>query len=347
MAHGLFLVRPHATELRELSLVDPAPGQARVRVAGCGLCHTDIGFFTGQVKTRHTLPLTLGHEIVGVVEAATPPFASLVGTSVIVPAVMPCGACALCLDDHETACVNQLMPGNDLDGGFATHILVPARHLVRLPADLRGHSLADLAVIADAVTTPYQALRRARVTEGDLVVVVGVGGIGLFAVQIARALGARVAAIDIDPARLERAATYGASWTFLAPEVEARKIKATLSSEFEGPTSHWRLFEMSGTAAGQQLAWALLAPAATLGVIGFTVEKPELRLSNLMAFDATAFGSWGCSPRLYPAAIALVLEGRVQVSPFVERQPLAAAPDILARAAAGHLGSRRTVFVPA
>ena len=104
---------------------------------------------------------------------------------------------------------------------------------------------------------------------------------------------------------------------------------------------------MSGTAAGQQLAWALLAPASTLGVIGFTMEKSELRLSNLMAFDASAFGSWGCSPRLYPAAIALVLEGRVQVSPFVDRQPLAAAPDILARAAAGHLGSRRTVFVPA
>jgi 6-hydroxycyclohex-1-ene-1-carbonyl-CoA dehydrogenase len=347
MAHGLFLVRPRETELREIDRLEPAAGQARVRVAGCGLCHTDVGFFTGQVKTRHALPLTLGHEIAGVVEAAAPPYDALVGAPVIVPAVMPCGSCPLCADGHDTACAAQLMPGNDLDGGFATHIQVPAAQLVRLPADLRGHSLADLAVIADAVTTPFQALRRANVGAGDLVVIIGAGGIGLFAVQIAQALGAAVAAIDIDPARLERAAAYGARWTLLAPSIEPRAIKARLSQEHAAPTSRWRIFEMSGTAAGQQLAWSLLAPASTLGVIGFTMEKLELRLSNLMAFDATAFGSWGCSPRLYPAAIALVLEGRVQVSPFVERQPLEAAPEILARAAAGHLGSRRTVFVPA
>lgn len=346
MAYGVFLVAPRATEVREISPADPPPAQARVRVAGCGLCHTDLGFYTGQVKTRHPLPLTLGHEISGIVEAAAPPFESLVGAPVIIPAVMPCGSCALCRDGHDTACSAQLMPGNDLDGGFATHVTVPARHLVRLPDGLDGDELADLAVVADAVTTPYQALIRAGVARDDLVVVVGAGGIGMYAIQIARAFGASVAAVDVDPEKLERAAALGARWTFLPAETDARAVKARLSADAGVPTSRWRIFEMSGTAAGQLFTWSLLAPAATLGIIGFTMDKPEVRLSNLMALDATAFGSWGCSPRHYPAAIALVLGGEVQVHPFVDRQPLAAAPEILASAAGGHHGTRRTVFVP-
>jgi 6-hydroxycyclohex-1-ene-1-carbonyl-CoA dehydrogenase len=90
------------------------------------------------------------------------------------------------------------MPGNDLHGGFATHVVVPARHLVPLPADLGGLSLEELSVVADAVTTPYQALLRAGVAKGDFVAVIGAGGIGTYAVQIARAFGAEVAAVDVD-----------------------------------------------------------------------------------------------------------------------------------------------------
>jgi 6-hydroxycyclohex-1-ene-1-carbonyl-CoA dehydrogenase len=103
---------------------------------------------------------------------------------------------------------------------------------------------------------------------------------------------------------------------------------------------------MSGTAKGQELAWSLLPPAGTLGVIGFTMDKPEIRLSNLMALDATAFGSWGCSPRLYPAAIDLVTSGAVQVRPFIESHPLADAPGLF-EAAVRHEGSgRRPVLIP-
>jgi len=238
------------------------------------------------------------------------------------------------------------MPGNDGDGGFATHVVAPASHLVTLGADLGGHALAELSVVADAVTTPYQALRRGGVAAGDLVVIIGVGGIGTYGVQVARAFGADVAAVDVDEAKLERARSLGARWVFDARRADGRTIKKTLASESATASARWRIFEMSGTAKGQELAWSLLAPAATLGIIGFTMDKLEIRLSNLMALDATAFGSWGCSPRHYDAAVDLVRTGQVAIKPFIEPRPLSEAPELVAAQAAGEHSEKRIILVP-
>jgi 6-hydroxycyclohex-1-ene-1-carbonyl-CoA dehydrogenase len=88
-------------------------------------------------------------------------------------------------------------------------------------------------------------------------------------------------------------------------------------------------------------------PAATLGVIGFTMDKPQVRLSNLMALDAQAFGSWGCSPSLYVEAIALVTSGQVTLRPFIERRPIADGPDLFAQLADSHAGpERRAILIP-
>lgn len=339
---GLFLTAAGILEIQEFDLRKPGPGEAVVRVAGCGLCHTDVSFASGAVRTRHPLPLVLGHEISGVVESADPPFASLVGRQVLVPAVMPCGECALCQTGRDTACQKQLMPGNDIHGGFATHVVVPAKFLLVLPDELGEYELAELAVVADAVTTPLQAMKRGCVQAGDLVTVIGIGGIGTYAVQIAKALGATTVAIDVDRARRDRAHQLGARWVFDPATIDARGIRKILIAESGVVTSRWRIFEMSGTARGQELAWALLPPAGTLGVIGFTMDKPDIRLSNLMALDATAFGSWGCSPRHYAEAVDLVLSGAVSVKPFVERHPLGNGPALFA---ASH-GDRRPILVP-
>ena len=339
---GLFLTGPRTLELRELSLPPLQDGQALVRVAGCGLCHTDVGFYSGAVRPKHELPLVLGHEIAGVVEEVAAERDDLVGRQVLVPAVMPCGTCDLCRHGRSLACQRQRMPGNDIPGGFATHTIVPADMLVPLPDDLGGRSLAGLSVIADAVTTPYQSIQRACVREGDLVVIIGVGGIGTYGVQIARAFGAHVAAIDIDPAKRERAATLGARWQFDPRVTDARAIKKTLLAEGVS-TARWRILEMSGTAAGQELAWSLLPPGGTVGIVGFTMDKVSVRLSNLMALDATAFGNWGCAPQLYPAVVELVLSERVRIDPFVEFHPLTDGPALFADASHHE---RRPILVP-
>lgn len=96
--------------------------QAIVKVAGCGVCHTDLGFWHDGVRTKKALPLTLGHEISGTVVAGPD---HLLHRHVIVPAVLPCGECELCKKGRSNICQSQLMPGNDFHGGFASHIVVP------------------------------------------------------------------------------------------------------------------------------------------------------------------------------------------------------------------------------
>lgn len=335
-------------ELLDVPVPEPAEEQVVVKVAGCGVCHTDIGFWRDGVPTRHALPLTLGHEISGVVTDAAPEHRGLLGREVIVPSVIPCGTCDLCRSGRGNACRRQIMPGNDLDGGFADFLAVPGRGLCPVE-DRGGYDLADLSVIADAVTTPFQAVVRSGLQPGDLAIVVGAGGVGGYAIQIAAALGARVVAIDVDDAKLEAIQPHGASATLNSRSIDFRTLKKEIAAHAKSwgcPEHGWKIFECSGSPGGQETAFGLLGYAGVLLVIGFTLAKIEVRLSNLMAFDATVQGSWGCRPELYPEALRLVTSGRVTLRPFVERHALSNGPEILRRVA-DHEIHKRAVLVPA
>lgn len=337
-------------EEREVSLPATAPGEALVAVAGCGVCHTDIAFLYGGVPTRAELPLTLGHEISGLVlevgEGVDP---TLVGRPVLVPAVMPCGECALCQAGRRRICRAQVMPGNDRHGGFASHVQVPARFLCPVGEDvLARNALWELAVVADAVTTPFQAIKNAGVRDGDLAVVIGAGGIGIHAVQIAAAAGARVIALDVDARKLETAKALGAGETVHVHGLEIKDIRGRVKEAARdlGADAHcWKLFETSGTRAGQETALALLGFGAHLAVVGFTLDKLEFRLSNLMAFDATLVGNWGSDPAIYPEVLEWIAAGKLQISPLVERYGLDDLNRVLAAAHAGNL-LKRPVIVP-
>ncbi len=336
-------------EKYELARLEPGSDEVVVEIAGCGVCHTDIGFAYDGVPTRKPLPLTLGHEISGRVIAAGEGVSGLVGRAVIVPAVVPCGNCPPCRAGQPTICRKQFMPGNDGDGGFATHVRVPARGLCPVPEQLPcGISIDLLSVVADAVTTPYEAIRRSGLGTEDIAVFVGVGGVGGFGVQIAAALGAAVIAIDVDRARLDVAAAHGASLTLDASSANEKELKSAVRSftkESGRQGIGLKIFETSGTPAGQSTAFGLLDYSGYLAVVGFTPKKIELRLSNLMALDATARGNWGCPPEQYPAALALVLDGKVALGPYVERHPLDEAPDLL-EAVAHHEIRKRVILVP-
>lgn len=342
---------PMALESREEL---PKAGEVLVRVAGCGVCHTDLGFVYERVPTRHPLPLTLGHEISGRVVAAGPGAESWLGRDVIVPAVIPCGACDACNAGHGSICSLQVFPGNDVHGGFATHARVPARGLCGTPdlqdrrANPLGLNLASLSVIADAVTTPFQAIQRSGLGRGDVAVFVGVGGVGGFGVQIAAATGAHPVAIDVDAQRLSMMEEHGAELALNAKALDFKAIKKEVQAFAAGhgcPSWRLRVFETSGTTAGQETAFGLLGPGGLLSIVGYTPEKVHVRLSNLMALDATAQGNWGCAPELYPAVLDLVLQGKVHVSPFVEFRPLASINQTFADIHARRTW-RRVVLVP-
>jgi 6-hydroxycyclohex-1-ene-1-carbonyl-CoA dehydrogenase len=336
-------------EKADLGPLEPGSGEVLVEVAGCGVCHTDVSFAYQGVPTRHPLPLVLGHEISGRVIACGAGAGEWSDRLVIVPAVIPCGECVACRANRPTICRRQFMPGNDGHGGFATHVVVPARGLCPVPSELPpGVDLAQLSVVADAVTTPFEAARRAAVGPDDVAVFIGVGGIGGFGVQIATALGAAIAAIDVDAERLELVAVHGADLTLNASELGFRDLRAairTFAKESGRSAVGLKIFETSGTAAGQRTAFGLLDHGANLAVVGFTPDKLELRLSNLMAFDATAQGNWGCPPEHYPAALGMVLAGQVVLEPFVEVHPLDDAPMVLEQASRHEL-SRRAILRP-
>jgi 6-hydroxycyclohex-1-ene-1-carbonyl-CoA dehydrogenase len=318
---------PMVWETRDEAL---SPGEVMVRIAGCGVCHTDLGYFYDGVPTRHPFPLTLGHEVSGVVVEAGSGATEWTGRRVVIPAVIPCGTCDACRDGHGSICPKQVFLGCDVHGGFATHVKVPARGLCPVP-DLDNPrvnpsrlDLAALSVVADAVSTPYQAIHRSGLREGDLAIFVGVGGVGGFGVQVASAMGAHVIAIDVDDERLAAMSQHGASLGLRADQ-DFKALRAAIR-DFAGarkiPTWRQKIFETSGTAAGQATAYGLLGHGGYLSIVGFTTEKTDIRLSNLMAFDAVAQGNWACLPEHYPAVVDLLLSGRVAIEPFIERRPL-------------------------
>ncbi|HNT40513.1 MAG TPA: 6-hydroxycyclohex-1-ene-1-carbonyl-CoA dehydrogenase [Rubrivivax sp.] len=327
-------------------------GEVVVAVAGCGVCHTDLGYYYDGVRTNQPLPLALGHEISGRVVAAGAGAEAWLHRAVIVPAVLPCGECDLCKRGQATICRSQKMPGNDIQGGFGSHIVVPARGLCAVDEERlakAGLTLAQVSIVADALTTPYQAVRRAGVEPGDLAIVNGVGGVGGYCVQVARAFGAQVVAIDVDARKLASAKDEGgAALALNARDYDAKGLKKAIAEFARSAglrSTEWKIFECSGTAAGQTSAFNLLVHGATLSVVGFTMDKVEVRLSNLMAFDARAIGNWGCPPEYYPAALDLVLDGRVRLAPFVETHPLDRINDVF-KAVHDREITRRAVMVP-
>ncbi|UCD24225.1 MAG: 6-hydroxycyclohex-1-ene-1-carbonyl-CoA dehydrogenase [Gemmatimonadota bacterium] len=334
-------------EVQDAAQPEPSGKEVLVRVAGCGVCHTDIGFWKDGVPTKKALPLTLGHEISGTVVKAGSDYEELLDREVIVPAVIPCGECDLCFAGRGNICRGQVMPGNDIDGGFAQYIVVPGSGLC--PVDDRaGYDLAQLSVIADAVTTPYQAIVRAGLQAGDLAVIVGVGGVGTYCVQIAAAFGAKVIALDVDDAKLNAVAKYGADLTINSGSTDFKSLKKQVKAhakDWSCAPHSWKIFECSGQPGGQDTAYGLLTFASTLMVIGFTLAKTEVRLSNLMAFDATVQGTWGCKPELYPEALKLVTDGEITLKPFIQSFPMSKGPEVIQQVA-DHKIEKRAILEP-
>ena len=319
------MVEPGKLGRASIAVPEIKPGEALVEIAGCGVCHTDLGYFYDGVPTVSKPPLTLGHEISGTIVAGDKKW---VGKEVIIPAVMPCNNCPICAAGRGNRCLAQKMPGNSMGiyGGFSSHIVVPAQDLCVIP-DRKGIPLANLAVIADAMTSPYQTAMKAELKPGDLVIVTGVtGGLGVYATQIYAALGAKeVVGIARNPEKLQRALNFGATHVISSVDKSARDIRDAFRSyckEKGLPGYGWKIFEWTGTAAGQEIALELLSFVFTLVIAGYGMQKNEYQLSRLMAFDADILGSWGCLPKYYPEVLKMVLSGKVQIAPFVETRPM-------------------------
>lgn len=343
------MTEPGRLERTRIPMPEPRPGEVVVEIRGCGVCHTDLSYFYLGVPTVQKPPLTLGHEIAGVVVAGD---AALEGREVIVPAVIPCGECEICRAGRGNRCLAQKMPGNSMGiyGGFASHIVVPAKFLCVVGS--RGEvPLEHLAVVADAVTTPYQAAVRARLAPGDRVIVIGAaGGVGSFMTQVAKAMGARaVIGIDLNEEKLKRMERFGADFTINPKGLSAKDVRERIKGfcKEQGLPANfgWKIFEVTGSKPGQELALALLSFLGTLVVVGYGTEEASYMLSRLMAFDAEIIGTWGCTPDKYADVLAMCLAGRIRLDCFVEVQPMSRIAQVFEDAHHGRL-ARRVVLTP-
>ena len=195
-------------ELREIPV--PAIGERDilVRVRAAGICHSDVHYRAGRSPVR-PLPKTLGHEVAGVVEQIGEYVTGVkVGDRVCLHYNITCGDCYYCSTGNEQFCPQVLMLGHYTSGGYAEYIAVPARNAIALPDEIPFEQGATLMC---ASATAFHALRKSRLKAGETAAIIGVGGLGMSAIQLAKAFGALdVFAVDINAEKLQLAAHYGA-----------------------------------------------------------------------------------------------------------------------------------------
>lgn len=326
--------------LKEVPDPTPGPDEVLVKVAGCGLCHTDLHYLDHGVATAHPPPLILGHEISGTIvgvgdNEAGPPL----GSHVLLPAVIPCGQCGLCRTGRGNICSKMRMFGNHIDGGFAELVVAPAHEVIHLPAEI---PLVRGSIIADAISTPYHAVvNRAAVRAGEWVVIVGCGGVGINAVQIAAAIGAQVIAVDLNPRKLAVAAELGAVETLDASRT-ADLGKAVRAITGEGADV---AFEAVGTPKTVLSAVSALRRGGRICLIGYSAESAPLPLHKLMFLEYTIMGSLGCRPVDYPKVVELVRRGKVHLDPVISSEvPLERIEEALKQLRSGE--ALRSIVVP-
>ena len=195
-------------ELQEIPRPHPGDDDVSVRIKAAGICHSDAHYRAG-VTRAHPLPVTLGHEVAGVVEATGANVKQLrIGQRVCLHYMVTCGSCVWCIKGHEQFCETGAMIGKDRDGGYAEFITIPARSVFELPDEI---PFEHGAIMMCSSATSLHALNKARMKPGESVAIFGVGGLGISAIQLAKILGARkVFAVDLQPDKLELAKSLGA-----------------------------------------------------------------------------------------------------------------------------------------
>ncbi len=301
--------------IEEVPTPEPGPGEVLVKVAACGVCHTDLHYLDHGVPTFKKPPLILGHETSGNVAAVGAGVEKWKeGDQVLLPAVYGCGQCVMCRNGRENICENMVMFGNNVDGGYAEYILAPAKDMFLLPDEI---PLIEGCIIADAVTTPYHAVvNRGEVKPGDRVVVFGCGGIGINVVQMAAAMGARVIAVDLSDEKLEWASKLGAAETINPAGIE--RIDKTIRKMTDGGVNI--AFEAIGLPETQEQAFACLRPGGRFVVVGFSSKPMQLNTGRTMYLEMDVIGSLGCPAAEYPRVLALVQQGKIKVKELVTAQ---------------------------
>lgn len=327
----MLALRKVSPEARTLSLEEvdeptPGPDQVRIAVTAAGMCGTDIHILEGDYASRP--PVTLGHEIAGVVDGIGSGVDPAWMGAFVAPetAFATCGACDWCRTGRPMLCATRLSLGSGVDGGFASHVLVPARKLHRLPATLDDHSAALLEPLA----CTCNALFDPNVIEpGDRVVVSGPGPVGLLAAQVARVAGGRVVVVGtaIDADRLAVAERLG----FETRSIDVSDDAAEIDREARSRDIDV-VIECAGAASAVRAALMWLRPRGTLVQVGLLSGEITVPFGQIVLRELRVRSGFGSSPASWLRAVRLVTDGRIDLQSLVsEVLPLRSWPVALER----------------
>ncbi len=312
-----------------------------VRIRAAGICHSDVHYRAGVSPVR--LPVTLGHEIAGVIEEVGAEVANVqAGDRICLHYLVSCGGCVYCSGGHEQFCVQGKMLGKHCNGGYAEYIAVPARNAIALPDEI---SFEHGAILMCSSATSYHALCKARLRAGETVAIFGIGGLGMSAVQLAKAFSALdVYAVDVNTRKLEFAASYGAvaiNASSSDPVAEIQRLTGGRGVDVA--------LELIGLPQTMQQAVHSLAPFGRAVIVGIAPEPLLLdTYRQLIGKEAEVIGSNDHLLQELPTLIELARRGVLDLSDVVTRTvPLDAnavnrALDDLERFS----GSIRVVIVP-
>jgi len=324
--------------LEDVPVPEPTGGQILLRVAGTGVCHSDLHLLDDPVGSEFLhLPVTLGHEIAGWVHDAGSEVSGIeIGEPVVVLCVCGCGRCEWCSAGHHELCERATIAGAMTDGGFAEYVLVPRRDRL---VSLGALDPVEAAPLADAALTPYRALQRIRdrLSGDSTVVVIGIGGLGEYAVQLAQIVAdARVIAVDVREDRLDRAAELGADHCVASGLEAAAEILG-----YTGSKGAEAVIDLVGTDESLGLSAAVVGRRGTIVLVGagggsiplgFRTLAPEASFTTLLS---------GGTARYLAEVVELAQAGRIrgQVSTY----PLEAVNEALEDLRAGGVEGRAVV----
>ena len=315
----------------------PGPGEVRVRIEACGVCGSDL--FLQRGGFGRPLPIVPGHEAAGRVDELGAGVSGFeLGQQVALAYIVNRGGVPAARDGRVNAGAGVERMGVDVDGAFAEYVVRPAASLVPVPRELDP---TILAVLTDAVGTPYHALARVgKVQPGEVVLVLGIGGIGSNAVQVARHLGATVIAATRNPEKLALAGRLGASTLIRSgPDLAERVREATGG---HGPDV---IVQCADSEVLDRLALDMLRPGGRVIYVGVSIEPFSLRSSDIIWREATLLGSRGFTGEDIADVVDLYLAGKIVADHLVEtRRPLEQANEALDDLSAGRV--LRSVLVP-
>ncbi|MFB9678647.1 alcohol dehydrogenase catalytic domain-containing protein [Streptosporangium vulgare] len=304
-------------EVREVPAPEPPPGGAVIRVEATGLCRSDWHGWQGHDPDIRVFPHVPGHELAGVVEAVGSGVASWrPGDRVTVPFVCACGSCAACLSGDHQVCERQTQPGFTRWGSFAEYVAVDHAdvNLVRLPEEM---SFSTAASLGCRFATSYRAVTAVgRVRPGEWVAVHGCGGVGLSAVMIAAAAGARVIAVDVSAGALELARRFGAVALVGAGPSEADV--AGRVGELTSGGAHVSI-DALGSPGTCVASIESLRRRGRHVQIGLLPGLTPLPMGRVIGYELELLGSHGMAAHAYPAMLEAVADGTLNPEALVTR----------------------------